>query len=320
MHETDDSWKVLLNDSHHNFFSWRGNILNFEQSLPYYYTFVALLFVAVIMIWIYKKPFNISYNNFIQRAFKSERNFYLIIGIIGLLFTILRIIILFGDGYPSKFEIVPLHLCRLILTLTFIFFVFNKPDWVANLSFIAFGSAIAGILGADLYKAPIEASIEQMKAANLYYPYNIGIDSFVFNDYLATHFSALLIPFITIISRKTKITWIKFVITNYILILLTFAVFFANYALGKYASASSGWKANWFYLATPKYNPLMRNATGLFSWPWMVYTYISLGLLYMFVALGIYLLQDKFSLELEGKKHIFKIMKSSTLVNFLNRG
>lgn len=303
--------KFTLNDSHENFFSWRGNMYDFKSSGWYYWTIFGLIVFSVLTMWLTKHLIYRHYQSKTFGIFGSESNFFRIAGIIGIVFTLIRIGVLFGDGYPLKFEIIPLHLCRLILTIVFILLIFNKLEWVGYLSFLSFGSALAGFLGADLNNSP---------AINDHFNYKIGVDSFIFHDYILTHATTLILPFTIQIIKGVKLNWKVVLYTSLALIGLTLVVFGLNYLLGTYASNESGWRSNWFYLGLDEVNSLMRGTTiVMFKWPYNLITYILIGIVYVLFSIMIYVVQDFIYFDYVEDHFIFQFVKSQAWISFIDR-
>ncbi|MDJ1645861.1 TMEM164 family acyltransferase [Mycoplasma phocimorsus] len=315
---------MKLTDYNH-FFAWRGNRWSFNESLPLYWSLFALLALLMIFIWLFKRP--------IKTTIFSNKylldNASIIEGIIGfgLLFgTFFRIIVYMIQGYPLKFESLPLHFCRIMLLISSIMLIMGKAKYISTISWIMIGTALVGIILADLTNSPITTlGTGEGPNGEDTVRYSVGLDSWAFYDFIIVHFSTLFIGFWFLTFSNNFYTARNSLKSVTFLILLTLFIFFLNWILFVYA-LDRGWKANWFYLGNNEINSIFKNTNVLvqkfwiFKWYALPFTFISGGIAWFFLFLGFYFLQDTIYLNKENNKWVFKFVKSNTIKSFFRRG
>lgn len=312
-----------LTDYNH-FFSWRGNNLTFEESLPFYWTLFTLLLLLMFFVWIFKRPIK----NKIKSSKYLAQNKSVIEAMIGfgLLFgTFFRIAVYMIQGYPLKFESLPLHFCRIMLLISSIMLMANKSRYISTISWIMMGSALIGILLADLTNSPISTlGIGQGPDGQDTIRYSVGLDSWAFYDFVIVHFSVLFIGFWYLTFSNKSFTISNSFKSITFLIVLTLLIFFLDWILFIYAP-NRGWKANWFYLGNNEINSIFKNGNPLvekywfFKWYALPFTFVSAGIAWFFLFTFFYFAQDILYINKTENKWIIRIRKSTTTKTFFRR-
>lgn len=300
------------------FFDWQGNNLTFSESAWLSYLIIALVFIAAFFIMVYKKKIysyiNLESENVkIFKIFRSKESFFQLIGIIGMFFLLMRVVILAVGDYPNKWEFIPLHFCRMFIFLIFCAFILKKSEWVKYFAFFSIGGAVIGLFISDLSNSAFWGQW------NKNFPvqfgrggFDIGLDSYIFWDYFLAHSFAFLMPIIIFTTSKTKIvrrdSWISIIS----LLVFTIFIFFLNWILDAYASPE--WKSNYFYVGQLQQITVFG---VLNEWPFSLITYIVLGFFIYYLIFWIWILQDKIDFIFSKKIFIKKIAWIKSL-NFLN--
>jgi uncharacterized membrane protein YwaF len=144
----------------------------------------------------------------IQRLLKKNQWWITVGGIIGLLFFCLNRFLLGYGNYPLKWELVPLHMCRLAVLLILILMVIKKLKYIKYLIFWAEVGAIIGLLYFRLHGVYAGTTFESKgKSLREYYYTDVGLDSYFWWDYAITHYFALLMPPFLWTGLKIKASW-----------------------------------------------------------------------------------------------------------------
>ena len=127
------------------FFSWQGNNLEAHKWVNY------LVFVVTILIalsfFIFKKQLRkIGSDTGRRWIFKNQEVMWRTFGAIGISFIIGRLVIMWVFGYSLWWEGLGLHLCRGLIFTIFLFLLFNKPQYMKYLMYLAIVGFIFGIL------------------------------------------------------------------------------------------------------------------------------------------------------------------------------
>lgn len=290
------------------FFRWQPDNKHFYFkgiSLALYITCVVASFLAVILIWIFKNPIHRWYNSkSIHLGTLSSKSLKILIGSITIVFMIIRSLMLWFAKYPNIYEIIPFHLCRLMLLFTALSLVFNKVNLIKYFGPIA----IIGCIIALLYP-----SFDFVPATK---PQKIGIDSAYFYDYILCHCFLLIITSMLLATHRIQIKAKDLLITTIFFICLALIMFGIN--LVTYIYAPKGWQTNYLYLGKDEVNS-QSNLFGVLSkWPWNLFTWTILGLIFYSIFVAIWIVQDKVQIDFMNRKMSISVKKSDRWVEFKN--
>lgn len=317
---------------HRGFFSSPGGgKLSFDSSLPVFYTLVTLVFITLILLWLFKRQIKEKYDNSPHKYlfFKSEKALNMTVGISILIFFFFRVAILSTGQFINKWEIIPLHLCRLNIFLIGIILLFNKPKYIKYIAFASIGGALIGLALPDLrfpIKEPfvlydIDGSSRIIEAGpdkkNWFY-LQMGFDNYFFYDYLAAHIFILSTPIIFWILRGEKISFKDALIIWGFLVGLIIVAFIVNSITDTYVPKKLvAWRTNYLYNGINEINARFSAILPpLTSWPYMVITQVVLATIIVPLFILFYLLQDKLKVSIQGKKVVFKTGNSETYEYF----
>ncbi|WP_027121302.1 YwaF family protein [Mycoplasma leonicaptivi] len=304
------------------FFTWKINKISFIDSKWMFFLLLSLVFLAMLISWLKKEKIYVFFNQENKKfLFKTVNKVWLfrIIGIITLIFTIIRSVAILYSSYPFKWEAIPMHFCRFLLFVLMLMFIFNKTHIVNRVSIVCFISAFVAFAFANLgvVKEFVEGDIiynnlvpgtKEYEKAGL----NTGYDTILFWDFVIAHAYVFYAPiFMHIVNgKKSKITFVSVFEGIIVLNILSFVVFGLNEMSYQIALNSKtpdknviAWGANWFYLGRTGINTL-----GKFSqWPNNSWS-LSLAFMFgIFLVFGILILFNIIS-----KLRIITIQKDSS--------
>ncbi|WP_029608787.1 YwaF family protein [Mycoplasma simbae] len=294
----------------HEFFRWQGEdkLFYFEGvSLGFYIGCVALAFVALILMWFFKHVIRNWFNSKKThlRVFK-QKGLFRLIGSIIILFMILRSLVLSIGRYPSEWEILPFHLCRLMLVFTALSLIFDAPQLVKYFGAIGMLGAIVALVKPDLSFAGVSASGA----------YRVGLDSIYFYDYILIHTFLLLGIAALFIVRKIQFRAKDLLITLIFFTLIAIVMFFVNWVTFVYAP--DNWKTNYFFLGKDEVNTQKDVFGPLSHWPYNLLSWTFAGWVLATIASMIWMLQDKVYFNRINGKWVFKIQKSNRWKEFIS--
>ncbi|MEE3928561.1 YwaF family protein [Mycoplasmopsis ciconiae] len=305
------------------FFSYpAGNNLPWDGiSKKIFFVVSLLLVIAFILVSLFKRPIYNSYHNKANKYlfFKNERTLNFVIGISTLAFVLVRIGILATSNFPNKWEIIPLHLCRLNIVIFSILLIINKTKYLKYILFTSVVGALIALALPDLSSktneiVKVNGVIQQLSPKGEFTFNGAGLDNYFFYDYLLAHGFILIAPLVFFILNNQKISLRDFVIMLAIILGLIIFTFTLNSILDNVIPADSKykeWRSNWFYNGTNEVNSkFSRLIKPITLWPYMIFTQLFFANLFMFAVLGIYMFQDKLSVTIEDKKLKFKIIES----------
>jgi len=237
--------------------------------------------------------------------FKSDIVLWKTIGFIGLGTALLRIILLIVFNYPLKWEIIPLHLCRLLSVVVFTILATGKVEKLKHLtylgvigSFFAFmflnehseminemgknknwniSDYINGSNGFDVpHNGYHPTNQEKIMAENHVSVYSAGFDMWLTYDFLIVHVSILLFPFIVRSAYSIKITNKEFIINSILFpALILLLLWLINIATSYIPDKS--WRSNYWFIGTDANNDNNRALGILSGWPQNIFTMSALG-------------------------------------------
>ncbi|MGX9383095.1 MULTISPECIES: YwaF family protein [unclassified Mycoplasma] len=292
------------------FFHWAGGHWNFEQSKPLYYSLVALVALTCILLWLFRSLIRQRYEKRTQILGLKKTSFWTLFGTISLICFFGRLLILFTNGFPNYWEIIPLHYCRLFIFLVILSIIFNRFDYSKYYCIFAYIGALIAFSLTDL------ANNEFWQRANHGIPIHWGLDSFAFWDFFFAHAFLLIMSTLITILGKQKVT--KTVIKDSLItmILIAILVFSLNYLTTK-ITADVRWHANWFYMGIDQANSQKDSLGILTRWPYHLFLYIGIFIIFYFIGLGICFLGSKIGLyRNEENKISFFVQKSQVYADF----
>ncbi len=276
-----------------------GNPLHgyFGMDKYLYWTIIAFAFIAYFLIWVFRRTIHDHFKTSDDGTKKIQRYYLIFVSLILLFMQILRTIWVVDKSYGRIWEAIPLQFCRLILILITGLIIFNKIEYIP---YITPFSTVA---------ASIALIIREM-------PKSVGIDSYLFWDFLLIHLFILIFPMVI-----SSIKQIRFTIYDSIF-RISFIVFFAsigfiiNIVTLKFAPKE--WRSNFFFIAPNESNglPLFKNKPSL--WPLTSLVYLSFCLFWETLSDITYCLQDKIYINKIDNFWIFKIKKSDNFRKFFN--
>ncbi|MBU4693855.1 YwaF family protein [Mycoplasma zalophidermidis] len=289
------------------FFRWQGENKHFSFSgisLIFYIITFAIVFVCVLLLWIFKNLLRrwFSTKDTHLRVFKTKILFRFI-GITTLIFMVFRSYILYVSNYPTRWEILPLHLCRLTMIFLSLTLILNRIDLVKYFGHLAIIGSILAIIKPDFDFA---------KTINDVSP--IGLDSFYYYDYILAHSWLLLAT-----SSLYAIKYIDLKIKDWVITVIFFScvatlMFFINWITFKYAP--KGWKTNYFYLGDDSINP-QKNVFGVASnWPYNLLSWTFIGIIATSISTMFWIFQSKFTFDKFDNKFKFKLVKAQRWEEF----
>ncbi|WP_322935878.1 hypothetical protein RRG37_03535 [Mycoplasmopsis felis] len=288
------------------FFTWRFNQISFDDSKILFNVILSIILLSVVVLWVYKSKITLFFANKDKKYLFAK--LYLdqvlqIVGVITLLLNFSRSIWLFTTDYPWKWELIPIHLCRLSMTIMGFLFIFKKSHWIKYFSIISIIGAIAALLFANL--GYVKELVEQDRNYNNLTPgtiryekagVDVGYDTIIFWDFLIAHWYVLIVPvFIHIIKpEQTKLTIKTLLIGMLLALSTTILIFFINWTVFGITKAitnnnkkiSIAWNSNWFYLGQTG----IKTLGPLSRWPWSVFGFTLVFIILIFVFYGLYIL------------------------------
>ncbi|WP_033161226.1 TMEM164 family acyltransferase [[Mycoplasma] collis] len=302
------------------FFHWKRNFYSFNQSTWLFYLIFALALLFCLIIWIFRKSISVYFNSNEQKKYFfnlwNKKTLFTIIGLITILFNVLRLTILITKDYPWKWELIPLHLCRFYIILIGFLLIFNKTHLVKYFVISCFIGAIAAFIFADLgeVKSYIQDDIvynnliqntESYKRAGL----NVGLDSYLFWDFALGHAYAIIMPiFLSVISgKKVKLKLREFLLGCLFLFIYSIFIFFLNwifFAISKNLNNPRiliSLNSNWLYLGQTGVNAL----GVLTQWPYSVFSLPIIFFILSYILYLLYTILEAIKFDFTNKKIYF---------------
>ncbi|WP_338867349.1 YwaF family protein [[Mycoplasma] gypis] len=299
----ENSKVELVRPKNYGFFNWQGGYLTFHQSSWFFFLVVAIVLCVCALLWLFRKPIYYKYENTQTILKMSKKTFWLIVGIIAACFTIFRIIVLFLNHYPNRWEIIPLHYCRLFLVFIILSLVFNRIDLSKYYGIFEVVGVLIAFGFTDLSSNEKWRSLSA-DHSDIFW----GFDSFVFWDFLFAHSFIIIMCFLLMILSSAKQTKKTVFISVVAMFLIALSVLVLNYITFKYAQNT--WKSNWFYLGMQEVNSLSELFGKLSRQPYLfLIACFSIMCLYA-LALLIFFSASKISLQKVENKWKFIVSKS----------
>lgn len=300
------------------FFSFLGNSLEFKGiSEKVFYLLFALSFVAFVLVWLFRYEISKRYRNLIEtnKWFKNDKKIFQFIGALVLFLAFIRIVILVSQDFYNTWEMIPLHLCRLNLFLIGFIFVSGK---IENIKHITFTSIVGALIGFSIpslgyfvvgYWNPDHTKfISDFHNGKLTH-FTIGMDNYIYWEFLLTHLFVFLTPFIVVVIKEYKFSSRNFIQAWALLMFLIILTFVINSITDTYIH-NPRWKTNYFFNGRPPINEFNDKLYPFTSWPFSLLSQIVIGSLFFALVFFIYCYQDKFFLTIENKKIKFNRRKS----------
>ncbi|QNM93896.1 YwaF family protein [Mycoplasma sp. Pen4] len=254
---------------------------------------LSLVLLTSLLLWIFKRQIH---QIFVKRnlSLKTQAIITRSIGAFMVTLMIIRIVMLGITDYPRPWELIPLHFCRLIALFVGVILLMNKPQWLKYFVAMAFLGAIIAFGTPDtkiafVPKENITLSDQTLQAGKTYYAW-ISYNNFSFWDFIIIHSLIILIPVIFGILYPYNITFKDSLITIAIFSGLLIFTFIINWTTDSIATDGDfTWKTNFFYTA----RDTNVNAFVIKPWPIVLLISIIFGALYVFLASGIFYVQDK---------------------------
>ena len=328
------------------FFSWQGN--NLEPTRWTNYLIFGIGLLIIFLFFIFKRKIKKSFEsrNRYLFFFKNETTMFQSVGVVGLLFIIARISIMWIQGYPLYWEGLGLHFCRFLILLIFLFLAFGKIDWIKYLVYITFPGFIFGVLFAyessdvinklgssnsewtsnypigEYHAIPFDdikvfknvklVNIEQFERLMIWdgiTHYGDGWDNWFIYDIYIAHLALLLIPTYIYFAKNQKISVVEFHRIQVIFFILAIIFWIFNILLD--LSPDVHWRSNFWYFGVNRNNNMSETIGVLSEWPTNIITYSVIALIITAIIHLIYLTSDKF-IFFEDKKFL-RIIKSKNL-------
>ncbi|CAL59281.1 hypothetical protein E5287_02890 [Mycoplasmopsis agalactiae] len=247
-----------------------------------YWSFVAATLVASLLISLFRRVIKEDYARATKIMFMQKVLFWRLFGILSLLGILARIGIVIYTDYAFKFEVLPLHFCRLMVIFLSIAMIINRPDLIKYFGFLSVFGAISALFVPSMGEYS-------------------GADSFWFWDYLLLHVYSFIVPFILFAISKFEYTFKTTVETIAFFVVLCLVMFGLNFALDTYAKDPS-WKSNYWYLGLNENNDLYEKFGKVMAWPTHILLFIFLGIVLTVLFVAIWALFVKLHIvKVEGK-------------------
>ncbi|WP_029512779.1 YwaF family protein [Mycoplasmopsis iners] len=263
-----------------------------------FYAISLTVILIAFLLWFFKRPIR---RHFLQKdriMWMSKRTFWTVFGSISLVMVGVRSAILAFNNFPNKWEIIPLHLCRLMLIFTSIILIINKLHWIKYFGPFAIVGAIVALL------------IPEMPKQDWQKTSGVGVDNFYFWDFVFAHVYVLIVPIIIYCSIKHKYTFKDTLITFGLFAGLATLMFIINLTTNLIPGVPKPWKSNYFYLGMTEYNSqkeLLKTAT---HWPFNFISFLTCIIIYIFLFILLWCFQSKFYIDIINKKFVFEWRKS----------
>lgn len=323
---------VTLSNS---FWSWVGTSYKFSDSLSKgtFYLFAALFVLTIILLWLFKRPIYKHYSSNNTGLLKrNEGVVFQIVGLLVIVFTVVRMVIMFEQDFQRSWEVIPLHLCRFAVVATGLILLFKKTDLIKYLAIIQIGGAAIALAVPDLnfryeynpnlinLTFPTQTLVSDVIGDNglRNVTFSVGPDNYNFIDYLLAHGFALISPVVFLIIKPSKMHVKDTIITFGFFASLLILVFFINWTTSSFSS-SPRWKSNYFYVGTDDVNFVYADVLGPLSrWPVMLFTMLFLGIVFLLTGIVFYGIQDIVVLEIIKGKISITISKSKNWTIYKN--
>ncbi|ACF07481.1 YwaF family protein [Metamycoplasma arthritidis] len=286
------------------FFDWRGGQQKFAGVSVYLYiAFFFLAFVGAFLIWIFRKVIYQNYQAKVKIMGLQKRYFWMLVGLIILLFMTIRSIIMVVIRVPRLWEAIPLHLCRLMIIFVAFSLIFNNLNSTKYYALLAFvGTIVAISIPGMHFEDPRKAMP----------PYPVGYDNFFFWDYILAHSFLLIMPLLMLIFNDKKTYTIKDSGISFgISVTIFLIIFVINLLTNLYAP--NNWKTNFFYLGTNKFNIYSETMGKLTAWPFHLFSYSLAYLISMPLITLLLAFQDMIFIEKIDDKMKFNFKKTNFL-------
>lgn len=267
--------------------------------LYFYWTFVAFVLLSWVLLWVFRR---IIRNNYLLKESFTANNHnvfvtWFMLGFVILVFQIVRTVWVVEKSSDSIWEAVPLQFCRITLMIITILLMTNKTKYIA---YITPYSTLAASLALIIREIPDEC----------------GMDTYFYWDFLIVHAFILLFPMVISSLYKIEFTFVDSLIRIACIFAFTLLAFFINWITFKFAP--SNWKSNYFFTGKNEINTFSGLLGKASNWPYNLFTYTFIGILWEVVAIVVYCFQDKIFIDKIGNLWILKIQKSENFTNYFD--
>ncbi len=260
------------------FKGYHGALLS--QSI--YWSFVAAAIIASVLISFFRRIIKENYAGTKKIMFLPKVLFWRIFGILSLAGIVARCIIVILTNYQFKFEILPLHFCRLMVIFLAVAMIINRIDLIKYFGFLSVFGAISALFVPSMGEYS-------------------GSDNFWFWDYLLLHIYSFVVPFLLFAISKFEYTFKTTVVTITFFVVMCLLMFGINFALDTYAKDPT-WKSNYWYLGLNENNDLYQKFGKVVAWPTHILLFIFLGIVLTILFIAVWALFDKiYIIKEEGK-------------------
>ncbi|WP_416737960.1 YwaF family protein [Mycoplasmopsis meleagridis] len=296
-----------MNDINYGFFSPAGTSPNSSWLGTPKIVFYIFSVIAVLILFLVWFLHNLIYRNYQNREKIIGLNknvFMFLFGAFTIVGMFARSFILAINKYPYLWEILPLHLCRLMILFTAICLLINKQKWVKYFLPFSILGALLALFMPDMVK------VQEQKVLL------VGYDNFYYWDYILAHYYALIVPSIIYAINKNNYEFKDTLTTFVIFFILGTVMFLINYFTNVNSFVKENWKSNYFYLGTNEYNTLSELFGHYSHWPLNYVIYVLVIIVYILLYVFLFWAQSNFFIDKEEKKWIFKIAKNEEWENY----
>ncbi|MBZ4203567.1 YwaF family protein [Mycoplasma sp. CH-Wi4] len=260
-----------------------------------FYLLVAFFFVSAIIICLFRKIIKENYSRQNKILFMPKHLFWRILGLLLLLGIVWRGSLVYIIDYEYKYEVLPFHLCRIMILFISISFIFNKIELIKYYGFIAVPAAIIALFVPNI-------------------GVNTGADNYWFWDYLLAHLFVFIMPFVLFAISTFDYKFKDSVVTQILFVTLCLTMFVINYITNT-LNTPKEWKTNYFYFALDEYNDILKIIPFLI-WPFHILIFIFLGIVLMSIFILFWILSDKFYLYKSNEKIQFYKSDSKMWIHY----
>ena len=265
------------------------------------FVIIPIGFIILAMIFIFKTKIKKVFDG----KLSNEKHLlkWKVIGYLGIFYTISRMMLMFVGGYPLRWEIIPLHVCRLLILLIFIFLAAGKVEWTKYLIFLSVIGFSLGMYfnyeaadqinsmtnGKGYIKDNVYIDFKTGKRENIDILqkimlekgltfYSVGLDNFYWYDVIFAHLTILILPIFIWTAYSFKFNVIEFHRMQVIISMLLAGFWLLN--IGANLIPSKSWKSNYWYIGLNENNDHYLALGKLSSWPQNIFTYWMLGVVF----------------------------------------
>lgn len=298
-----------------SFFDWHyaNKQFRFEGvSFTIFYLVFSLSIICGFLLWFFKRPINRWFNSKERHlGFLSKRALFATIGSLIIVFMATRSTFVLFNNYPFPWEVLPFHLCRLMLLFLGLCLVFNRLELVKYFGAVALIGAFIALVNPSFEFEKIPKGVKPA----------VGLDSVFYYDYILIHnflFLGIMSAFVIHkmnFKAKHLIIQISFFLC---LALFMFGINWLTSLLTKDVKNPHVWQTNYLYLGKDEVNA-QKNIFGPAShWPYNLISWSVVGIIACILATCFWLAQDSIFIDKINNKWVFKYQKTSNFKNFMS--